>query len=43
MKNLRERLKEVGEKFGINITPENVDDIVKQTWKKYYEKTNKTL
>jgi len=41
MKTLRERLEEVGKRFGITLTPENVDEVLENTWKKYYEKSNR--
>ncbi|MDD2716406.1 MAG: hypothetical protein PHW04_11010 [Candidatus Wallbacteria bacterium] len=41
MDDLKSRLKKVGEKFGMKITPENVDQIVRDTWEKYYKMSKK--
>ena len=38
MKDLKTRLKKVGQRFGIDITPENVDQIIRETWEKYKER-----
>lgn len=41
MEDLKSRLEKVGEKFGVRITPENVDQVVRETWEKYYQVTRK--
>jgi len=42
MDDLKKRLEEVGKKFGVKITPENMDEVIKETWEKYRDSTKKT-
>lgn len=41
MKDYRQKLSEIGSKFGVDITPENVDDVLKNTWEKYHRSTKR--
>jgi hypothetical protein len=36
MKDYRDKLAEIGRKFNVDITPENVDDVLRNTWEKYH-------
>jgi len=42
MDDLKKRLEEIGEKFGVKVTPENMDKVMKETWEKYRDSTKKT-
>ncbi len=37
----RDRLSKIGEKFNINLTPDNVDDVLRDTWQKYHRSVKK--
>ena len=41
MDNYRDKLKQIGEKFGVDITPENADDILRNSWEKYHRSVKK--
>jgi len=36
MKDYRNKLAEIGKKFDVDITPENVDNVLRDTWTKYH-------
>ncbi|MGM0608464.1 MAG: hypothetical protein ACQESP_08595 [Candidatus Muiribacteriota bacterium] len=41
MKNYKNKLEEIGKTFGVDIKPENVDDVLKNTWEKYHRSVRK--
>ncbi|MDD5091270.1 MAG: hypothetical protein PHQ23_10165 [Candidatus Wallbacteria bacterium] len=41
MSDLREKIIKAGEKFGITLTPDNMDQVIRETWEKYYKTVKK--
>ncbi|MFA5480238.1 MAG: hypothetical protein WC002_07490 [Candidatus Muiribacteriota bacterium] len=42
MKDYRNQLQEIGKKFGVDINPDNVDNVLRDTWAKYHRSVRKT-